>query len=233
MGPDGVLGAARRGLARRGGRRRARRPEVEAVAVCLLFSYLHPEHERRVGEALRAALPGVRVSLSSELLPEFREYERSSTTVANAYLAPRARRPTSRATRAAEPLVMQSSGGVVDAADCGGAPGRCVLSGPAAGVAGAAFVAGLSGYARRAHVRHGRHEHGRRRRARRRGAGDGRVGRRRRADPLPDGRRAHDRRGRRLDRLARRRRRAARRAALGRRRRRARPATAAAARSRR
>jgi len=62
--------------------------EVEAVAVCLLFSFRHPEHELRVGEALRAALPRVRVSLSSELLPEFREYERCSTTVANAYLAP-------------------------------------------------------------------------------------------------------------------------------------------------
>ncbi|MEC4630158.1 hydantoinase/oxoprolinase N-terminal domain-containing protein, partial [Bacillus safensis] len=61
---------------------------VEAVAVCLLFSFLHPDHERRVGEALREALPGVQVSLSSEVLPEFREYERLSTVVTNSYLGP-------------------------------------------------------------------------------------------------------------------------------------------------
>ncbi|MGH3146686.1 MAG: hydantoinase/oxoprolinase N-terminal domain-containing protein, partial [Rubrobacter sp.] len=56
-----------------------REAEVEAVAVCLLFSFMHPEHERRVGEALREALPEVHVSLSCEVLPEFREYERFST----------------------------------------------------------------------------------------------------------------------------------------------------------
>src|SRR4051795_6124252 len=66
---------------------RLRSAEVEAVAVCLLFAFLHPEHERRVGEAVREALGDVHVSLSSEVLPEFREYERFSTTVADAYLA--------------------------------------------------------------------------------------------------------------------------------------------------
>ena len=63
--------------------------EVEGVAVCLLFAFLHPEHERDVGERLREELPGVPVSLSCEVLPELREYERLSTTVADAYLAPR------------------------------------------------------------------------------------------------------------------------------------------------
>jgi N-methylhydantoinase A len=118
--------------------------EVEAVAVCLLFSFLHPEHERAVGEALRAALPGVRVSLSSELLPEFREYERCSTTVANAYLAP----ALSAYLEDVDPLplVMQSSGGVADAAAAAARPAACVLSGPAAGVVGAAFVAGVGGF---------------------------------------------------------------------------------------
>jgi N-methylhydantoinase A len=116
---------------------------VDAVAVCLLFSFLHPEHEQRVGAALRAALPGVRVSLSCELLPEFREYERCSTTVANAYLAP----ALSAYLEAIEPrpLVMQSSGGVADVATAAARPAACVLSGPAAGVVGAAFVAGLGG----------------------------------------------------------------------------------------
>jgi N-methylhydantoinase A len=121
-----------------------RRAGVEAVAVCLLFSYLHPEHERRVGEALRAALPGVRVSLSTELRPEFREFERCSTTAANAYLAPAL--SAYLAELQPQPLVMQSSGGVTDAAVAAERPAACVLSGPAAGVAGAAFVAGLSGY---------------------------------------------------------------------------------------
>jgi N-methylhydantoinase A len=103
---------------------------VEAVAVCLLFSFLHPEHEQRVGAALRAALPGVRVSLSCELLPEFREYERCSTTVANAYLAP----ALSAYLEAIEPrpLVMQSSGGVADVATAAARPAACVLSEPAA-----------------------------------------------------------------------------------------------------
>ena len=116
---------------------------VEAVAVCLLFSFLHPEHERRVGEALRRALPDTRVSLSVELLPEFREYERCSTTVANAYLAPAL--SAYLAEIEPPPLVMQSSGGVVDVDTAAARPAACVLSGPAAGVAGAAFVADLAG----------------------------------------------------------------------------------------
>jgi N-methylhydantoinase A len=66
-----------------------RAAEVEAVAVCLLFGFLHPEHEQKIGTALREALPGLQISLSSEVLPEFREYERCSTTVANSYLTPR------------------------------------------------------------------------------------------------------------------------------------------------
>jgi N-methylhydantoinase A len=62
---------------------------VDAVAICLLFAFLHPEHEQKVGEAVKEALPDLHVSLSSEVLPEFREYERFSTTVADAYLGPK------------------------------------------------------------------------------------------------------------------------------------------------
>jgi N-methylhydantoinase A len=143
MGPDGVLVPLdERSLAEAvAGLRRA---DVDAVAVCLLFSFRHPEHERRVAEAVRAALPGVLVSVSSELLPEFREYERCSTTVANAYLAPALAAYLDELEPA--PLVMQSSGGVVDVATARERPAACVLSGPAAGVAGAAFAAGLSGF---------------------------------------------------------------------------------------
>jgi N-methylhydantoinase A len=127
--------------------------EVEAVAVCLLFGFLHPEHERRVGEALRDALPGVHVSLSSEVLPEFREYERLSTTAADAYLGPRLGSYLSRLGSRAEdgglpvPLVMRSSGGVAEIGHAAEAAAACVLSGPAGGVVGAAYAARASGYA--------------------------------------------------------------------------------------
>jgi N-methylhydantoinase A len=125
---------------------------VEAVAVCLLFGFLHPAHEVRVGEALRAALPGVHVSLSSDVLPEVREYERMSTTVADAYLAPRLGTYLhSLAGRTGEaglpaPRVMQSSGGVVDLDEAAERAARCVLSGPAGGVVGAAYAGAASGF---------------------------------------------------------------------------------------
>jgi N-methylhydantoinase A len=125
---------------------------VEAVAVCLLFAFLHPEHERELGAAVREALPDLHVSLSSEVLPEFREYERFSTTVADAYLGPRLAAYLERlAARAREahvpaPLVMQSSGGVVDVGVAAEQAAGCVLSGPAGGVVGAAHVARASGY---------------------------------------------------------------------------------------
>jgi N-methylhydantoinase A len=124
---------------------------VEAVAVCFLFSFLDPAHERRVGELLRSALPGVEVSLSSEVLPEFREYERFSTTAADAYLTPRLNRYLGRlgerlaAAQAPAPLVMQSSGGVLDLDGVAQRGSACVLSGPAAGVVGAAYAAAASG----------------------------------------------------------------------------------------
>jgi N-methylhydantoinase A len=143
MGPEGVLVPLdERSLAETV--RALAAAVVDAVAVCFLFSFLHPEHERIAGEALRAALPGVRLSLSCDLLPEFREYERSSTTVANAYLAPSLSAYLERIEP--RPLVMQSSGGVVDVATAVARPASCVLSGPAAGVVGAAFVAGSAGF---------------------------------------------------------------------------------------
>jgi N-methylhydantoinase A len=125
---------------------------VEAVAVCLLFGYLHPEHEQRVADAVRAKLPGVRVSISSEVLPEFREYERFSTTTADAYLAPRLELYLRALARTLEseglpaPTVMQSSGGSTGIDGAIARAAACVLSGPAGGVVGAAFVAVAGGY---------------------------------------------------------------------------------------
>jgi N-methylhydantoinase A len=129
-----------------------REAEVEAVAVCLLFAFMYPEHEQRVGEALREALPEVHVSLSSEVLPEFREYERFSTTAADAYLAPRLAAYLENLAGKTEeagvqsPLVMQSSGGVVRVEDAIADAAGCVLSGPAGGVVGAAYIGDLGGY---------------------------------------------------------------------------------------
>jgi N-methylhydantoinase A len=129
-----------------------REAEVESVAVCLLFAFMHPEHERKVGKALREALDGVHVSLSSEVLPEFREYERFSTTAADAYLAPRLAAYLKNLAGKVEdadlpkPLIMQSAGGVVGIEDAVNDASAFVISGPAGGVVGAAYVGSLGGY---------------------------------------------------------------------------------------
>jgi N-methylhydantoinase A len=130
---------------------RERRPD--AIAISLLFSFANPETEKRVA----AALQNLELSISSShrILPEFREYERASTTVVNAYLAPlmanyllhlersvTARHPDSRV------HVMQSSGGIISAHLAAQEPVRTVLSGPAGGVIGACKVAGWAGFDR-------------------------------------------------------------------------------------
>ena len=151
MGPDGVV-VALDPDSLRAVIDELRAAEVEAVAVCLLFGFLHPDHERRVGAALREQLPGVHVSLSSEVLPEVREYERLSTTVADAYLAPgladylASLAEGARAAGLPAPLVMQSSGGVVELEAASRLASSCVLSGPAGGVVGAAHLALAGGH---------------------------------------------------------------------------------------
>ena len=116
------------------------------VAVSLMFSFLNDAHERRLGGILRAALPGVQVFLSSEVLPEIREYERASTTAVCAYVGPLlagylARLQAATAGLGLPPLhVMGSSGGVLDVAECLRMPAAAVESGPAAGVVAAALV---------------------------------------------------------------------------------------------
>ena len=121
---------------------------IESVAVCLLFSFLYPAHERAIGAAVTARLPGVHVSLSSDVLPEYREYERTATTVINAYVAPLMSRYLARLATQLAPrrlAVMQSNGGVIDAALAGAQAARTALSGPAGGVVGARFVAASAG----------------------------------------------------------------------------------------
>jgi N-methylhydantoinase A/oxoprolinase/acetone carboxylase beta subunit len=121
--------------------RRLRRERVGAAAVCLLHAYADPAHERAVAGALREALPDVHVVASHEVAAEFREFERASTTIADAYLGPVAGRYLRRlaATAAGEglpaPAVMQSNGGVCDLDEAAEHPARLLLSGPAGGVA--------------------------------------------------------------------------------------------------
>ena len=124
---------------------------AEAVAICLLFSYLDPSHEQRIATHLRERLPDVHVSASHEVLPRFREYERCSTTAIDAYLSPLLGRYLGRLGEAGkeaglpQPLVMQSSGGVAPADEAARAGAWSVLSGPAGGAVGAGLLARISG----------------------------------------------------------------------------------------
>jgi N-methylhydantoinase A len=128
-----------------------RAARVEAVAVSLLFSFLNPRHERRLGERLRAALPQVPVYLSCEILPEIKEFERSSTTAVCAYVGPilasylRRLEASTKAQALPRLYLMGSNGGVVEAAEAVAMPAMAVESGPAAGVVAAALVARQTG----------------------------------------------------------------------------------------
>jgi len=126
---------------------------AEAVAISLLFAFANPETERRVEAALN--ILGIPVSASHRILPEFREYERASTTVVNAYLSPRIERYLDRLDQrvaaeftGARVDVMQSSGGIIAASAAAKEPVRTVLSGPAGGVVGACRVAQSAGFER-------------------------------------------------------------------------------------
>jgi N-methylhydantoinase A len=129
-------------------------PEVdaEAIAVCLLHSYRDPAHEQAVAAELRRRHPRAHVVASSELAPEFREYERASTTAVDAYLGPVLRGYLLELARACgehglrEPLVMRSSGGLATLEDAARHASFALLSGPAAGVVGAARLGALAGY---------------------------------------------------------------------------------------
>jgi N-methylhydantoinase A len=120
---------------------------VDAIAVSLVFSFLNPEHERRLGARLRAALPDVPVYLSSDVLPEIKEFERTSTTTVCAYVGPiltsyLARLQEVTRSRELPPLyLMGSNGGILEAAEALAMPAVAVESGPAAGVVAAALVA--------------------------------------------------------------------------------------------
>jgi N-methylhydantoinase A len=142
--------------------RAVRRTRPEAVAICLLFSFQNSKHEERLARALRGA--GYLVSVSHEILPEFREFERTSTTVINAYLAPVMSQYLAQTQRSVQKIwaarqgpgaesrtfvrVMQSNGGIISAERAAREPVRAILSGPAGGVVGAQHAATLAGLAK-------------------------------------------------------------------------------------
>ena len=126
---------------------------VEALSVSLINSYANPAHERRVGEIAAEELPGVPVSLSSTVLPELREYERTITTVANAAVQPQVRRYVSNLESQLREggvdgklSILRSDGGLVSGAVAAENPVNLLLSGPAGGVTGAAWVAEQAGF---------------------------------------------------------------------------------------
>lgn len=126
-----------------------KRARVESVAVCLLFSFALPGHERRLERAIAEALPDVPLSVSHKILPEYREFERTSTVCINAYLQPLMGTYLGRLgshVPAKSLRVMQSSGGSISARTAAVEPVRTILSGPAGGVVGATHAARASGF---------------------------------------------------------------------------------------
>lgn len=130
-----------------------KREGIRAVGVCLIHAYANARHERRVREILKREYPELVVSLSSEVLPEYREYERAITTLVDAFVKPhmsvylRRIKAELGAELGARPfLVMQSSGGVISAEQVVGKPITTALSGPAAGALGCSVVAKLAGF---------------------------------------------------------------------------------------
>jgi N-methylhydantoinase A len=133
--------------------KKLQRAKVQSVAVCLLFSFANPTHEKQIGSAVRNL--NIPISLSHMILPEYREYERTSTTVVNAYLAPVMGRylgdletglRSKRAHRNRSLRIMQSNGGTVSVRAAIREPVRTILSGPAGGVVGAWEVARQAGF---------------------------------------------------------------------------------------
>src|SRR5881296_692536 len=126
--------------------------KIEALAVCLIHSYANPAHEARIAEIVRRKAPGLTLSVSAEVLPEIREYERTSTTVINAYVMPIVRRylgtlRSGLATIGAKAplMIMQSNGGLMTDEAAAAKPVHVIESGPAAGVVGAQALARKSG----------------------------------------------------------------------------------------
>jgi N-methylhydantoinase A len=148
IGPGGVVQTALDEASVHDAADVCRRVGVEAVAICLMHAFANPAHEQRIAAILRAALPGISVTASSDVLPVVREYERSLATVWNAVVMPGVATYVARLQKrlvaegvAVPLLLMQSNGGVSGAPSIRRAPLLTALSGPAAGVVGARALA--------------------------------------------------------------------------------------------
>ena len=122
--------------------------DVQSLAIVFLHAFRNPDHERRAAVILRERLPDLPLSLSSEILPEYREYERTATTVINAYVQPLVARYLARLDKAlpgSHVRIMQSNGGAIGLAQAADQAARLVLSGPAGGVVGAFALAQSAG----------------------------------------------------------------------------------------
>jgi len=134
--------------------RKLKKQNVESVAICLIFSFVNPVHEKRVAQIVAEEMPGVHLSVSHQVLPRSPEYDRTSTTVANAYVAPRVtsylEKLDERLKKAGyknQLMVMQASGGVMTKEYIEGSPIRVLASGPAGGVIGSAATGVKKGHA--------------------------------------------------------------------------------------
>jgi N-methylhydantoinase A len=153
LGPDGAELEPLDDDAVRAAARRLRDAGVQAVAICFLHSYANPAHERRAAELVRAEHPEALVSISSEVLPVFREYERSMATILNVYVMPVVSAYVGRLEQRLEEaevrsplLLMKSSGGVAGSETIRRTPVETALSGPAAGAVGMAYVGAAAGF---------------------------------------------------------------------------------------
>ncbi len=133
--------------------RRLKKQKVESVAISLIFSFVNPAHEKRVAEIVKEEMPGVHISVSHQVLPRSPEFDRTSTTVVNAYVGPRVtsylEKLVSRLKEGGyrnQLMVMQASGGVMTKEYIDGSPIRVLASGPAGGVIGSAHVGAAKGY---------------------------------------------------------------------------------------
>ncbi|MGH2443014.1 MAG: hydantoinase/oxoprolinase family protein, partial [Chloroflexota bacterium] len=140
--------------------RRFKQQQINSIAVCFIHAYANPSHELKMQQILAEEHPDASVSLSSEVLPEYREYERAVTTVIDAFVKPSVREYLTRSEAAIHSmsgngkgaesslpfLIMQSNGGVLSASDVARQPITTLLSGPAAGVLGASWMASIAGY---------------------------------------------------------------------------------------
>jgi N-methylhydantoinase A len=133
--------------------RRLKKQGVESVAISFLFSFVNPRHEQRAAAIVGAEMPGVHISCSHQVLPRAPEYDRTSTTVVNAYVAPRVtsylEKLVARLSKAGfrrQLMVMQASGGVMTKEYIEGSPIRVLASGPAGGVVGSAYVGAAKGH---------------------------------------------------------------------------------------